>query len=420
MFLSAAKHWKFGVAPLFAIALFTLYIWRQTPGHNWYRGDCAMYLMHVRQPETFLIGPSTYPAGYPLLLAPLYALYGYNFLAFKTLTNALLALSTLLIFLYVRRYMGNAAAWLIMFAVGLSKFYFSVWNALGSDVAFLTELFLVLLLQDVVEERGTLDRRPVSWGVILGTVAWYTYATRSLGAALFLGMILREIYLSWSRRGSWRSWLHWAALMATFVPLALASSRLWHRDSSYGSQFVLSPKIWWSHLVTCLKLFSYLWINGISNSLRVALWAVSLPLALWGLFRRVERGPKLSEAFFLCYMAVLVAYWDPVDSYAAAALVIAVGLSKMVAHELRWVGLFAERPSSILPDDSRFSGVVDGTDARYALLFKHDPDDAARLAPLLAQEPQRYVRIDENGDFEIYEVRRSTAHASYTPTAWNL
>jgi hypothetical protein len=502
MFFSAAKHWKYWIAPLFGIALFTLYVWRQTPGHAWYEGDCAMYLMHARdlaeglpyaqtayvpQPETFRIGPSTYPAGYPLLLAPLYALYGYNFLAFKTLTNALLALSTLLIFLYVRRSTGDAVAWVIMFAAGLSRFYFSVWNALGSDAAFLAELFLVLLLQDVAEERGDLDRRPVLWGVILGAGAWYVYTTRSLGAALFIGMILREVWRNWPRRSSLRSWLYLAALVATFVPLSLVSSRLWHSDSTYGGQFVLSPKIWLSHLITCLKLFSYIWINGLSNSLRVAAWAVSLPLALWGLFQRLRRGPKLSETFLICYMAVLIPYWNPVDRYlgplyplyliyawegmnallrftrggvatnlryAAAALVIAIGLSNLrpsnlqapdpdvaspaasdvfayfrkntpadaliVAHEPRWVGLFTGRPSSILPYDSRFSGIADRVDARYVLLFKRDPDDAARLAPLLAQEPQRYVRIYENGEFEIYEVRPSAAHASYLPTAWNL
>jgi len=502
MFFSAAKHWKYWIAPLFAIALFILYIWRQTPGHNWYLGDCAMYLMHARdlaeglpyahtayvpQPETFRIGPSTYPPGYPFLLAPLYALYGYNFLAFKTLTNALLALSTLLIYLYARRSTGDVAAWLIMFALGLSKFYFSVWNALGSDAAFLAELFLALLLQDVAEERGDLDRRPVLWGVILGAGAWYVYSTRSLGAALFLGMIVREVWRSWSRRGSMRTWLYLAALVTTFIPLVLVSSYLWHSDSTYGGQFVLSPTIWLNHLITCLKLFSYLWINGISNSLRIAVWAISLPLALWGLFQRLRRGPKLSETFFICYMAVLIPYWDPVDRYlgplypiyliyawegmnallrftrsstatslrwVAAAVVMAIGLSNLrpanlqapdpdvaspaasdvfayirtntpadaliVAHEPRWVGLFTGRRSSGLPYDSRFSGVVDRADARYVLLFKRDPADTAYLSPLLAREPQRYVRIYENSEFEIYEVRRSAAHASYLPRAWNL
>ena len=92
----------------------------------------------------------------------------------------------------------------------------------------------------------------------------------------------------------------------------------------------------------------------------------------------------------------------------------------IAAHEPRWVGLFTERRSSILPYDSRFSAVVDRVNARYVLLFKRDPEDAARLAPLLAQEPQRYVRVYENGEFEIYEVRRSSAHASYLPKAWNL
>ncbi len=235
MFFSAAKHWKYWVAPLFAIALLTLYLWRQTPGHDWYLGDCAMYLMHARdlaeglpyaqtayvpQPETFRIGPSTYPPGYPLLLAPLYALYGYDFLAFKTLTNALLALSTLLIYLYVRRSTGDVVAWLIMFAVGLSNFYFSVWNVLGSDAAFLTELFLVLLLQDVAEQRGDLDRRPVLWGVILwARGAWYTYTTRSLGSRFVYRTNPAGSVAKLASQGQFcEHGCTWAALMAAFVP----------------------------------------------------------------------------------------------------------------------------------------------------------------------------------------------------------
>jgi hypothetical protein len=59
-------------------------------------------------------------------------------------------------------------------------------------------------------------------------------------------------------------------------------------------------------------------------------------------------------------------------------------------------------------------------DARYGLLFKRDPDDAARLAPLLAQDRQRYICIYENGEYKINEVRRSAPYASYLPTAWNL
>jgi hypothetical protein len=409
-----------------------------------------------------------------LLLAPLYALYGYDFLAFKTLDSALLALSTLLIYLYARRSTGDVAALFIMVAVGLSKFYFSVWNSLGSEAAFLAALFLVLLLQDVAAERGEIERRPVLWGVILGAASWYVYQTRSIGAALFAGMILREMWRNWPRRGSLRAWLHLAALASTFVPLALASNYLWHNVATYGNQFVMLPKVWLIHLIAYLKLFSYLWISAFGNALRIVVWAITLPLALLGFCRRLLRGPKLSETFLICYIVILLPFWNadarylgPLYAlyliyswegmntllrftssgmamslrYAAAALVMAIGLSNLrpanlrasdtdvaspaftqlfsyirkntpadaviAAHEPRWVALFTERHSSILPYDSRFSSFVDRVGAQYVLVFKRDAEDAAHLTPRLAQEPQRYIRIFENGEFEIYQVRRS-------------
>ena len=245
-------------------------------------------------------------------------------------------------------------------------------------------------------------------GVILVAGAWYAYTTRSVGAALCIGMILREVWRSWPRRGSLRTWLCLAALTATFIPLSLVSSHLWHSDSTYGGRFLLSPMIRLSHLIGCLKLFSYLWIDAFSNSLRIAAWAVTLPLALWE--------------------AVLIPYWNPVDRYLGPLYSLYLiyawdGLNALlrytrtgmattlryaaayirnntpddaliVTHEPRWVGLFTGRRSSILPYDSRFSGVVDRT--------------------------QRHVGVYGNADFEVYEVRPSAAHADCFSTGWNL
>ena len=86
-------------APFVPVILTTLlYLALMTPGVDPITTDWAMYVMHARniatghaytdtlyvyQPETAMYGASTYPTGYSLLLAPIYALFDLNIVAFK-------------------------------------------------------------------------------------------------------------------------------------------------------------------------------------------------------------------------------------------------------------------------------------------------------------------------------------------------
>src|SRR5208283_2771929 len=107
------------MAAAFGVFLFAYVAAQLTPGVHAQGTDWAMYVTHARnivkglpytqsgyvfQPEsTTEVGANSYPSGYPLLLAPFYAIFGLNIKIFKLLDLAFLVLSLWPAYLYARR-----------------------------------------------------------------------------------------------------------------------------------------------------------------------------------------------------------------------------------------------------------------------------------------------------------------------------
>ena len=107
------------LAAVFVVFLYTFLAAELSPGMHSEGTDWAMYVMHARnivkglpytqtgyvfQPEsTTEVGANSYPSGYPLLLAPFYAVFGLNIGLFKLLNVAFLVLSLWPVYLYARR-----------------------------------------------------------------------------------------------------------------------------------------------------------------------------------------------------------------------------------------------------------------------------------------------------------------------------
>ena len=309
---------------LLLLFLFAVYASQITAGMDALGTDWAMYVMHARnlvtghpyaetgyivQPEVVLHGAATYPSGYPLLLAPFYAVFGFNMRVFKLLNDVLLILSLWPVFLFARRTLAPVASLLLIVAAGCSLSYMGLEDMIGSDAPYQLWSFLVLVLILQIYDRGWNQTAPWKWGAVSGLLIAGAYLIRPIGVALLIAVAAMEIV----RRRRPTAFL--GAALASFVPLVLLNNLLFHKDAGYSSQFVLSPLSMVSHLLTYLKYLSDVFASDASHWFRYVLWLPSLLLALAGVVNRVRRGVTVAEWYFLAVLGILMAYWMPNSRY---------------------------------------------------------------------------------------------------------
>ena len=120
-----------------------------TDGHDW-GGDFAEYIMqgisiaegtyetsYLAQPLFFV-----YPHGFPLLLAPVYRLFGFNLLAFKMVNVVLYAAFVFALFMFCDRELERATSCTIAFLFALSPCLFKLVDCVLSDISNMLFSFL--------------------------------------------------------------------------------------------------------------------------------------------------------------------------------------------------------------------------------------------------------------------------------------
>lgn len=131
--------------------------------------------------------PYAYPWGWPLIVAPFYALFGLDYELFKGLE--VLALCTFLFIFYVliRPRTGRLPATVITLLIGFSPMYVGGTDTVLSDLPYLAFVGLSLWWIDRCRVKGllTCERRDL---IILGLLLAFTFNIRREGLALFVAL----------------------------------------------------------------------------------------------------------------------------------------------------------------------------------------------------------------------------------------
>ena len=176
-----------------------------TRGHTW-GDDFAAYITQAKSiltwqmdefvtantftvtQSTHQIGPAAYPWGYPLMLAPVYALIGLNPLGLK-LPGLLTYLGFLLVFFFLMKRRFTLTESLL--AVSLFAFNLELLRHLdniASDIPFLFFSTLAVFLADLhAQETRTVRRR--TYAILTGTAIFIAFFVRTQGLIL-LGSVL--------------------------------------------------------------------------------------------------------------------------------------------------------------------------------------------------------------------------------------
>ncbi len=174
-------------------------------GHDW-GDDFALYM---RQAKALTIGnigevisdnrftvdnsgwntfsPYSYPWGWPLLVAPFYAVVGLNYEVFKLLEVAALCIFLLAFFAIVKRRAGSLPATVLTLLIGLSPLYIGGTDTVLSDIPYLCFVGVSLWWMDRCRLKGIFSAGTRHL-VILGLLLAYTYNVRREGIILLLAL----------------------------------------------------------------------------------------------------------------------------------------------------------------------------------------------------------------------------------------
>jgi len=203
------------VLGLIALSASTLSFFMLTRGHVWW-DDFASYVMQAKslltwsmddfvQHNTFTVenssyppGPVAYPWGFPLLLAPVYAIFGLNPLALKLVGIAFYAVFLVAFYFLARTRLTETESLLLTGVLAVLPALLAANDLIQSDIPFLAFSTLSLVLIDKFSRSTKSPEFAV--GLTLGLASFMAFFLRSTGILLLapLGLaLLIEVWPNW-------------------------------------------------------------------------------------------------------------------------------------------------------------------------------------------------------------------------------
>ena len=192
-----------------------------------------------------------YAWGYPLHLAVIYMLVGFDrvqyssIIYYKIPTLLCFALTAGVLYLLFRRRFPRSFAFCGALLFCLSNYMIGLINYLYSDVVFLFYSTLTLLLAECYAER-VLDQKPAYGLAFLYSLSLlFTYATRLNGPAVCLIALLAHIIILWRNRKKCKPnlWRHGIPYLA-FALLAILIEHFWLAPATGNTSDIVGTRFW--------------------------------------------------------------------------------------------------------------------------------------------------------------------------------
>lgn len=206
--VTGSNRWYRDVPVLLIVAsAIIFYLFTIRPGNDW-GGDFALYIAHAKNiatghpyadtgyvynPNEPFLSPRSYPPVFPLVLSPVYAVFGLNLYAMKVANILVFAVFLLLFSRHAGQHLERRLSQLVLVAVVAFSPWF--WNAKDSvlpDFTFLLCLYATILFVDRHYKVNLGTKSPVFVGISTALLVYLNYATRSVGMFLVPALILLD------------------------------------------------------------------------------------------------------------------------------------------------------------------------------------------------------------------------------------
>lgn len=308
-------------------------------GHDW-GDDFSGYIMQAESlvhgnPSAFVaanrftierssrrIAPIAYPWGFPVLLAPIYELFGLNMTAFKTLNIiCYLFFLVLLWFAWPQNY-SNFRRFLFVSLFACNPYFQQSMNEVLSDVPFLlfSTLTVILICRVVVEKRCLLS--PIADRLLLGLTMAGAFLIRTNGFLLVVTLGVSQVIsavenvserLAYFKRASIRGlqvhrsdlWLIALPYVSFGTAVVLHQVVLPQGQLSYFSELSgFSPAEILGNLNYYIDLPAE-FFRGVPH--RYLIYGATIPLAITGMFQR--RASDYPMVLYSGLTVLLYIFW---------------------------------------------------------------------------------------------------------------
>ena len=324
--------WKVPLGIAFIIVLFYALTLRE--GHNW-GGDFAMYIIHainiveglpydqsghIINRERLLIGPKAYPPVFPILLVPVYILFGLNITAMKGVVIAAFGALTVITYRIISQNLSKGTSIIATLVLGLSPNFWHYKDDVMSDIPFTVIAFLALLAigrgypreeagyiggyrGTQGEDGGSATTPPPSLLIIL--LIYLAVGTRSVGVVLLPTLLIFELI---RRRTLSAPTL---LIVAGVCLLIYLQKVIFFTEGAYKdviglSNFTLPVLI--KLLYGYISSFEYIWSSDPGATAGKYFTIPALMLAVTGYVRKVRRDLTPFEIFAPLYLIAITAY----------------------------------------------------------------------------------------------------------------
>lgn len=290
--------------------------------HDW-GGDFAQYIHQAKnlvegipQSETgyiynyeyALLGPKTYPMGFPILLAPVYALFGNSIHAFTYFMSILVIVFGIVCFRLFKRFTKREYHAILMLLIIVYNPWF-----LRFKTEVLAELpliiFFTLILSIYLNKSSSIKKY-----IILGLLSGYMLLIKSIGLALVGGILINEL-VRWYRKENDSFIKNSVAYFVSAILIySLISYILFPSSQEAFSHFSRLIAIDGALILKNLDYYTAIFqqfFNEFTGSkwsfINYFLKAFALILALFGFLSRMKK-PTVLEYTIICGAVILLVF----------------------------------------------------------------------------------------------------------------
>jgi 4-amino-4-deoxy-L-arabinose transferase-like glycosyltransferase len=313
---------------ILALLLVPVFFINNRDSHDW-GGDFAMYIMqagnivkglpqaetpYIYNPGNPVLGPPAYPIGFPLLLSPVYAIFGNSVAAFTYWITFFLFAFGLVTAAWLRKYFGDLVAIFLVLII-----VYNPWT-LNMKLEIMSEFPFALLLVLLVWLYGKYEDGPYGIWALLALLGGLLISVRTIGfvfpLALFAYLIRRRFFDRENRMAGKRMLalliplgavlIHFILNRLVFaVPQADGGSYtgIWEGDEALYATVLYNL----AYYTEQFKYFFSPW-GGSWNFLPLMLKAAIFTFTLLGMIRSFSRKWELADMVVILYLLVLLVY----------------------------------------------------------------------------------------------------------------
>ncbi len=290
--------------------------------HDW-GGDFAQYIHQainlvegISQSETgyiynyeyALLGPETYPMGFPILLAPVYSLFGNSIHAFTYFMSILAIVFGIICLKFFKRFTKREYHAILMLLVIVYNPWFLRFKAeVLAEIPLL--IFFTLILSIYLSKSSSTKKY-----ILLGLLSGYMLLIKSIGLALVGGILLNE-FVSWLRKENTPfiknsiTYVASSALLYALVSLILFPSSQ-EAFSHFSGLVAIDGSLILKNLDYYTAIFQQFFNEFTGSSwsfINYFLKAFALLLAFFGFLSRLKK-PTVLEYTIICGAVILLVF----------------------------------------------------------------------------------------------------------------